>query len=469
MFLLNAEYSLSRINSWWKTGEVEQFLLHKRIRSEFSEIVRSIGDRTITNIQGPACVGKTALLYHTVHYLLGLKTEPRRIVMFGGNDDMIFGEYGSIGSVLEAYSTGILHENIYELKSPVYVLIDDVELIDDWQVYALNYTRKTANLKFIVAQCLSKQSRNDPLLPENFNTQVTVMPLTQTQFTDFYSAYVGVDIDIIAFKSLLPDCHVLADPADYYSQLASGSFALSAARPSKARVTEAYLQNGGYPGFFRSADNAAWHSELLGMVLERGIYRDIAAIQNIKSPQKLKKLMYLIAAYGAVEQSYGNIGRTLYIDTATIINYTAGLQYGGYAAVAENYSAQATGSGVVRKNKRMYVLDTGMRNALLKKESVMSDLNPLVLNSCFYMAQSYAIQTGSRVYFWRDGRHNVDIVVDGKQLLPISISYEKEVLPSTLKSINSFMRSCGADTALIITRDQLKRNGNIYSIPYWLL
>ncbi len=135
---MNPVYSLQNINTWWKTGEVDPYFLHKRIRSEFTEILKSLGSNRITNLVGPSNVGKTSLLYQIVNQLIHSQVPPERIILFGGDEMTLFGEHRSIGSVMEIFATDLLHENLFSLRAPVYVLIDDIHLIDDWQIYLLN-------------------------------------------------------------------------------------------------------------------------------------------------------------------------------------------------------------------------------------------------------------------------------------------------------------------------------------------
>jgi predicted AAA+ superfamily ATPase len=465
---MNPVYSLQNINTWWKTGEVDPVYLHKRIRSEFTEILKSLGSNRITNIIGPCGVGKTALLYQTVNQLIRSQVPPQRIIFFGGDEMTLFGEHRSIGSMMEIFATDLLHENLFALKAPVYVLIDDIQLIDDWQIYLLNYMQKTTNIKFIIAQTLSGLSSRE--FPPDSDVKVSVMPLTQPQFAEFYGVYKNTDIDLIRFKSLLPGTSIFRDPKEYYEALSANIYPLGEFKPYKTKIMNEYLLCGGYPAYFGAVGFAQWQASLLE-VIDRTLYCDIAAAYNIKSPQKLKKLLYFIATHSGREQSFGSIGRALYLDTSTIIGYISFLYNGGFAGVAENFSSNSTQDGrVIRKNKRFYIFDTGIGNALLRNTDINAKYGAFVAQSCSYMAHEYAKAAGGEIFFWKDGSREVDIVLSIENtLLPVSINFQLEYSDRCTKSLKVFMRLHGAKNAVIITKDVLKSEDGIFFIPHWMI
>lgn len=463
---MNPVYAMERINTWWENGNVDPALLHKRLRSEFSEILASLGSG-ITNITGPCGCGKTALLHQTIHHLLASQVPARRILLLGGDEMTLFGERRSVGSLLDVYATDILHEDLFALTAPVYVFLDDVERIEDWQIYVLNYAQHAQNLKFFVAQGLG--TRDDGLPPET-ERRVRVMPLTQVQFAEFFGAYRRADVDLLRFKSLLPGEPLFEDPSAYYRELSANVYPLGEFRPYKSQILEEYLLCGGYPGFFHADSPAEWLHSLL-LLLDRSLYLDVAAEGGIRAPLKLKKLLFLIASRGGVEQSYGSIGRSLYLDTSTTIAYIAALSGCGIAEVAENFSPALTQAGrVVRKNRRFYVLDTGVSNAFLRNTGISAAYDALVLQALRYLAHEYARAAGGEVFFWKDGKREVDLVLrTPRGLLPVSVNYQREISERRVRSLRAFMKLYGAEFAVLVTKDKLDAEDGVYFIPYWMI
>lgn len=462
---MNTVYALQKINTWWRTNDVEPSFLHKRVRSEFMEILKSMDDRRVTGIIGPSGTGKTSLLYNTIDNLLKLRIPPKRILYISGGEMTLFGDHRSIGGIFETYATDILHENLFSFREPVYIFIDDIEFIEDWQVYLTNYVEKTVNIKFFISRTYDPENNLDV----KYEIKVPVMPLTLPQFSEFYFAYKLPDLDLIKYKSLLPEKPFFEDPAAYYGELSENIYALRDFKPYKSQIANEYLLCGGYPAYFSSNGLIDWQKKLMGLI-DIAMYRDVGAFYNIKSTHKLKRLLYIIAEHGATEQSFGKLGHSLYVDTSTIIGYVQSLSQGGFAGVAENYSPDSGTEGhVVRKNRRLYIYDTGVANAVRRETSIAEHFNSHMTNACLYLAKSHAGSNGS-VYFWKNGSHQVDIVVcSGKSVIPVSVCCQNENLGKSIKSIKSFTRGYQVQNAVIITRDLIKRDGRILFIPYWLL
>lgn len=462
---MNPVFALQKINSWWKTKEVNPDLLHKRIRSEFMDILKSLGDKRITNIVGPCGVGKTSLLYSAINHLLKSQIPPERILYFSGDEMTLFGEHRSVGSLLEIYATDILHENLFSFGEPVFIFIDDIEFIEDWKIYLLNYLDKTVNIKFFIAQTYSA----DNILPEESEIKISVLPLTLPQFTEFYFAYKLPDLDLVKYKNLIPEASFFKNTLEYYNELSSNIYALREYKPYKSQIVNDYLLGGGYPAFFSVGDISKWQEQLLNLT-NISLFRDIGAMGGIKTPHKLKRLLYIIAEQGENEQSFGKIGRSLYVDTSTIIGYISSLVGGGYAGVAENFSPESGREGrIVRKNKRLYIYDVGIANALRRDISITENFSFYIKSAFLFMARKFAIDSEASVYFWKSGSRDVDIVVSAKDyLLPVSICFQNENLERSAKNLKAFMRSYGVKNAVLITRDLIKSDKGIIYIPYWM-
>lgn len=463
---MNPVFALKQNCKWWTTGKVDSEHLHSRIRPEFSEIIKNLSNNKIIDLCGPTGVGKSSLLLDTVNYLLNNSISPERIVLFSGDDMTLFGEHRSVGSLIETYSNDVVHENLFEFSKPVYILIDDIQFIDDWQIYITNYQKKAQNIHFVITQV--------PRLNENTTDDIfyhiNVMPLTQSQFTDFFCANKEIDFDLVRYKSLLPENILFDDIEAYYQTLSQNIYPLNQYRPYKTEIIESYLLNGGYPAYF-SFNSVSDFQKYLCSTIDISLYRDVAALTGLKAPQKLKRLLYIIADHGTTEQSYGSIGRSIYVDTSTVIAYINAIEKGGYAGVAENYSLQSTAEGkVIRKNKQLYVFDVGIRNATLSITDITQAYQESVSRALMYTARKHADKNGSNVFFWEDNKRYVDIILaDKNSALPIIINFDRQQMDKRVKGLKAFMRAFSCDKALVVTQDILKRQDNLYFIPYWMI
>ena len=149
---MNIKLSLSITNPWWNNEKInEQFLLGKK-RKEFNSILEKIENKRILSIIGPRRVGKSTLIYQTINYLLEEKNvNPKRILFFSGDDpSLFFAENDKLSDILEIYFDEILEENMSKLNSKVYIFIDEIHFIKNWQNYLKTYFDRKYNIKFII-------------------------------------------------------------------------------------------------------------------------------------------------------------------------------------------------------------------------------------------------------------------------------------------------------------------------------
>jgi len=467
MNIVDCLYSL---NKWWASEKVDNAFLYKRIRNEFSQIVKCLGDDNIITLTGPRGSGKTTLLYQTVDYLIKMKTPSSRIIMFSGDEPALFIDSAGIFDILKAYTAAILQEEIDELSSFIYVIIDEINRIKDWRSMFKKRFHAGMKIKFIITaptlSLLFPQVSDE--LPVGF-IHIPINPLTPQQFIEFYCSYKNNDFDYITYKSLLPDCQLFDDPAQYVDSIFANINHFASFRREKTAMLGEYLLAGGYPLYFEAKDLTSWQHRLNSEIIDRSLYSDILSNNNIKSPENLKKLLFLIAASNGHEQAYANIGKTIHLNTVTIINHLNMLFSNRFITICENYSGQ--NRGVSRKNKRIYLRDCGIKNALIRNTEIPNDeFEREIKSCCVTLAGDYTEKNGGNLYFWRNNQSEVDIVLEkNNSLLPISIIYKNDISRRDLRGIKSFRRNTFSHKALVITKDTLAADDEIYYLPFWLI
>ena len=145
---------LSRLNRWWQNGQVKKAFLYKSVRSEFHKIDSLLSYERILAITGPRRVGKSTLIYQTIDNLIKKGTNPKRILFLTGDEPALFNKKSTIGDVLEGYFNEILHESVDELLDKVYVFIDEIHAINDWQLWLKSYYDKKYKIKFVLVVVL---------------------------------------------------------------------------------------------------------------------------------------------------------------------------------------------------------------------------------------------------------------------------------------------------------------------------
>ena len=297
------------------------------------------------------------------------------------------------------------------------------------------------------------------------------MPLTFFQFCSFWADYKN-DEKVAGFIKALPEGCLIENPGNYYEKLEKDKWKYAEFIPYVNRVLKEYLLIGGYPEYFVEMSSEIWQKRLAGDIIAQGLYRDIVSIYNVKSPERLEKLLYFIAENNGQDFNYKTISDILGCDNETVTNYISFLSQAYLAIVLENYSNNV--GKIIRKNKAMYVLDNGIGNALLHLDSIDSTREGrLIENLCVRDALAVSEKNYWKLYYWREGSYEIDIIIDKKtELLPIEVKFRND--PCKEDNINEFVNRFNKEhlkikESLVITKDYLGRRGNVYYVPFYMM
>ena len=459
-------------NPWWNDEKInEQFLLGRK-RKEFNSIIEQLENKRILSIIGPRRVGKSTLIYQTINYLLEeQKVDKKRILLFSGDDpSLFFDENDKLSDILDIYFNEILEENISKLESKVYIFIDEIHFIKNWQNYLKMYFDRKYNIKFVITGSSSMhlfKDANESLLGRIEN--IYVLPLTFNQFMNFYMTYISKaeDIQIPKFDlDNIDNCIKKLETIYYNKDL----------KLKIQKILKRYMIVGGYPEYFEIKDIEVWQKELSEDIITRGIYKDILTIYNIRTPEILEKLLYYIAANNSQAFAYSSIASTFGIDTVTIMTYLGYLKQAFLINILENYSNNI--AKVIRTNKKISVLDNGIRNSLLKQKTVDSEIAGHIVESMvdFDFRLLCQKENYKQFYYRNSDKEEIDLIIDRNiDIIPIEVKYTNQIESSDLKVIKKILdehQTKGINQAkfgIVVTKDILKKEGNIYCVPYWLI
>ena len=468
---MDKKQSLFLNNIWWTGEKINEKFLLNRTREEFKDIIEKLDEKRILSIIGPRRVGKSTLIYQTINYLINSKKiDSKRILFFSGDDpSLFFDENDKLSDVLDIYFKEILEENILNLNSKVYIFIDEIHFIKNWQNYLKVCFDRKYNIKFIVTGSSSihlYKNASESLLGRIEN--VYVLPLTFNQFLNFYQTYISIEDDIILPKFDLDKSNESFKKLEefYYNE---------DLKIKTNKILNEYILVGGYPEYFENRDIDVWQKKLVDDIISRGIYKDILNIYNIKSPEILEKLMYYISDKSSQTFSYSGMTNNFGVDTVTIINYIGYLKQAFLINVLENYSTNI--GKVIRSNKKLSILDNGIQNGLLKKKQIDSDTAGHIIESMvdFDIRLICEKENYSQYYYRNSKKEEIDIILDRKiDIIPIEVKYTNQIEKSDVKTIKNFLESNMNNKigktkyGIVVTKDIYKKEENIFFIPYWL-
>jgi len=167
------------------------------------------------------------------------------------------------------------------------------------------------------------------------------------------------------------------------------------------RLLEHRLVFGSYPEVVNNQGNEV---EVLKLLSDSFLYRDLLMLENIKKPEKLVKLLQALAYQIGQEVSYNEVGNLIGLDSKTVEAYVRLLEKSFVVFRLPSFSRNLRNE--LKASKKIYFYDNGIRNALISSFQLLEgrqDIGALWENylvSERRKSNSYGMFYGN-AYFWR--------------------------------------------------------------------
>jgi uncharacterized protein len=167
------------------------------------------------------------------------------------------------------------------------------------------------------------------------------------------------------------------------------------------RLLNHRLVFGSYPEVVNNQGNEV---EVLKLLSDSFLYRDLLMLESIKKPEKLVKLLQALAYQIGQEVSYNEIGNLIGLDSKTVEAYVQLLEKSFVVFRLPSFSRNLRNE--LKASKKIYFYDNGIRNALISSYQLLEgrqDMGALWEN--YLVAErrksnSYGLFYGN-AYFWR--------------------------------------------------------------------
>ena len=188
-----------------------------------------------------------------------------------------------------------------------------------------------------------------------------------------------------------------------------------------------YLYFGGYPGavrFIRNPDR--WRNYILGALIEPNVERDILAMTRVDKPALLKRVFELGAGYSGQILSYTKMLGQLHDagNTTTLARYLDLLSSAGLLAGLPKYSNRSHRRRA--SSPKLNVLNTALMTAGsgYSFDEARADRSfwGRIVESAVGAHLFNTLSPDTRLYYWRDGSHEVDFVLQrGPRIIAIEV------------------------------------------------
>lgn len=215
---------------------------------------------------------------------------------------------------------------------------------------------------------------------------------------------------------------------------------------------EFYFRFGFYPGIVDVGEVEAL--ERLQIMQENYLYKDILRFENIKKPEALDKLIKLLAFSIGSPQNINNISREIGVSTKTVERYINLLEK--MFVIKRLYGYNRNVDNEIKKGFKIYFIDIGMRNSIIKNHNDMShrdDVGALFENMFVIERMKYESinREYSNKYFWRTYNDiEVDYVEEKDGML---FAYECKYKERASRSAKIFEENYPNAKVNIVTRD----------------
>ncbi len=427
---------LITFNRWWDTGKVPEIYLKPFKRKLFNKILKFLDTRQIILIYGLRRVGKTILIYQLIDYLLKNGIDKKYIFYFTFDEKV-----ASLKELLEEYAGLVLGKDILT-AGKIYVFLDEIQKLKDWQEQLKLFYDLYPNIKFIVTGSASLVISKG--VEESLAGRVYEFVLPLLSFREYLN-FLGKNIPRIK------NIYNFSELKEIYLK-----------RESIFPLFFSYLKTGGFIEIAGEEDDFKI-KEYSKSILERVILGDIPLSFKIKEPLILKDIIELIASNPGFLLDYTKLAEVFKKDKRVISNYVFYLNYALLVKVLSNFSGSKFSSG--RKLKKVYLASTNFIFQFFQEKFFDSECIGKIIENVV----ANFLKTD---FFWRERKNEVDFVLEDKmEKIPIEVKWKEKIKTNDLKGILNFCKKFNSNKGIILTKDELKTekfgSTELYFIPIW--
>jgi predicted AAA+ superfamily ATPase len=456
---------ISEQNPWLVGGGVPETLAPRVERPLVQPLCRRLLDnrpRRFHVVLGPRPVGKTTVMYQLVRALLEEGVEPRRLTWLRLDHPLLMGL--PLGDLVRVFLEGT-HAT---LDRPAFLFLDEIVYARDWDLWLKTFYDERWPV------CIVASSSATAVLRER-RTESGVGRWEEHFLTPYllseYVALRGAAATLPRRDSLWSVIDAVVSGGVHYPEI-------------ERRARELMLL-GGFPELLVSAGREPFEGRaalltaertLRADAVERAIYKDIPQSFGIDNPLRLERVLYVLAGQLAQMLSPTAIAQDLGLSQPTLDRYLGYLERAFLIFLLPNFAGSE--AKVQRRGRKAYFVDGAVRNAALQRGvaplSNEAELGLLRENMVAAHLHALAAQTQTRVFHWRSGKHEVDLVYDYPEFplafeIASSSTHSRSGLAAFRQSHPRFERGCflvAPDAPAILPE---RGAGGIGSMPLDLL
>ncbi len=441
LFEITKQQILERIkfeNPWWINEKIDEFYDSMKRRLYFHIFFPLIAQKTIKRavvLMGPRRVGKTVMIFHSIHKLIKRGVDPQRI-FYISIETPIFNGIG----IEELFNYCKLAVGREEPFGEFYMFFDEIQYLKDWEIHLKSLVDSYHNVKFIVsgsaAAALKLKSQESGA---GRFTDFTLPPLT-------FNEYIHLkDLDSLIIPKIKK-----------WNKFEFTVYQTIDIRELNRHFIN-YINFGGYPEVSLSKEIQSNPGRYIKSdIIDKVLLRDLPSLYGIQDVQELNSLFTTIAFNSGNEFSYDTLATTSGVSKNTIKKYIYYLEAAFLIRIVNRIDLG--GKKFKRANYfKIYLTNPSLRSALFSPINGNSDVIGNMVETAIFSQWFHRYWHTPYYSRWKSGE--VDIVGLTKDKLKpawaveIKWSNRFHEKPHELKSLSSFITKNKLNRAIVTTID----------------
>jgi len=409
---------LTEMNPWWSAGKVSTSLAGIQRKRYFQQLEESLNVPEIIVLTGMRRTGKTTIMYQLIQYLIQRHVKPNRILYVQFDHPLL--KTLDVSDLIRGHRVDCGMSK----KEALYIFFDEIHFLQDWAQWI-----KTIYEQKQVKMFISGSSK------------VLLIPKAMTHLTGRYLTY---QIWPLFFREFLDFRNSLPEAGDEHRYVS---------------LVEEYLSIGGFPRVVLE-ENVELRGRLLREYFDSILFKDIAAIHEIRDIRTLRELAAFLITSSGKPISFNKLKNTFKLSLDTIREYISYIEESHL--IEELPVSSPSRNERVYNPKKYYVLDPGMRFALTGEKEIGSRAETALLLQLK--------QLGYDIGYWKK-IYEVDFILQRKPLIALESKYKDDLTSKDLKSLGKWLKTENDGKAVIVTRNLeeiIEEDGYIITaVPLW--
>ncbi len=406
-------------NTWWETGSVNDIPDYKR--PLLHELIKYLDDRQILVIYGLRRTGKTTIMYQIIDYLLKNNINRNNILYFSFDYTNI-----ELKDIMEDYEKYILKKPIKMENNKIYIFLDEIQKLNDWENKIKIYYDLYKNIKFIISGSASiniERNSNESLAGRMYD--FILKPLTFKEY--------------LALKNINYDINNIEISASKLSYLFND-----------------YLLKGGFPEIVNEDDEIKI-KRYINSIIERVALIDIPEEFHIKNIELLKNILNITGYQPGFILNYDSLSKDFNVSKETLINYFYYLEYSLIIKLVLNFRGSFASAS--RKMKKVYFYNSSFS---------YNYKNIMDYNYYGKLIENFVMQELDAKYYFRDKSYEIDFILKNGNIIPVEVKYRNNV---ETKNFIKVLKKLNLNYGIIISKDEFRDeiidNIKIKILPVW--